>query len=205
MRTSSVNGIHTNVQPAPATGRAAATTAAATAAASAPKTPSSVTGKPIPVRIAPAKVENADTTNAKPCAANASRASTAHGRDCARPRHLVRAHPEKPIYLNLVLVLDLVLVRKQPGLLGPGPGGPGRLPSQGSHRPQRAEFPHWVPQAMVSLRPELQLYLATVYRVHHSRRRQGITQFEPIKLFPRHPSVRPTSQPFVPDTPDLLS
>ena len=33
-----------------------------------------------------------------------------------------------------------------------GPGGPGRLPAQGSHRPVRAQLAHSVPQVMPSLR-----------------------------------------------------
>ncbi len=33
-----------------------------------------------------------------------------------------------------------------------GPGGPGRLPAQGSHRPERAQLTHSVPQVTPSLR-----------------------------------------------------
>ena len=33
-----------------------------------------------------------------------------------------------------------------------GPGGPGRFPARGSHRPERAQLTHSVPQVILSLR-----------------------------------------------------
>src|SRR4030065_562432 len=48
-----------------------------------------------------------------------------------------------------------------------GPGGPGRSPAQGSHRPVRAQLTHTVPRVTVSLR--------SVHRLDDHRCRERVT------------------------------
>jgi hypothetical protein len=56
---------------------------------------------------------------------------------------------------------------------GKGPGGPGRLPARGSHRPERAQLTHSVPQATPSLYRDLAS--AVVNPVCAIRQRYGDT------------------------------
>jgi hypothetical protein len=58
----------------------------------------------------------------------------------------------------------------------PGPGGPGRLPARGSHRPERAQLTHSVPQATPSLYRDLAS--AVVNPVCAIRQRYGDTHQE---------------------------
>ena len=55
-----------------------------------------------------------------------------------------------------------------------GPGGPGRLPARGSHRPERAQLTHSVPQATRSLYRDLASVV--VNPVWAIRQRYGDTQ-----------------------------